>query len=271
VISLLATIVILLFQITISTFVAWAGPPFATDDPEPLGHHHWEIDVASQMSKDKDEISGTAPHFDINYGLLPNVDLHTIVPLSYVNPNDGSTNYGFGDIELGVKFRFVQENDWVPMVGTFPLVETPTGNDKRGLGGGHLRAFIPLWLQKSWERWTTYGGGGYWINPGSENKNYWFIGWAVQHDLSERITLGTELFYITPQAKGEGSHTGFNVGGFFNFSEEHHLLFSAGRDIQGSNRFSMYIAYRLTLGPKEEKKQGALSLMPNKISQYQIK
>jgi hypothetical protein len=212
VISLLATIVILLFQITISTFVAWAGPPFATDDPEPLGHHHWEIDVASQMSKDKDEISGTAPHFDINYGLLPNVDLHTIVPLSYVNPNDGSTNYGFGDIELGVKFRFVQENDWVPMVGTFPLVETPTGNDKRGLGGGHLRAFIPLWLQKSWERWTTYGGGGYWINPGSENKNYWFIGWAVQHDLSERITLGTELFYITPQAKGEGSHTVWNSG-----------------------------------------------------------
>jgi len=157
VISLLATFVILLFQIIITTFVAWAGPPFVTDDPEPVGYRHWEIDVASQMLKDKDGISGTAPHFEINYGLLPDVDLHTIIPLSYVSPNEGSTNYGFGDIELGIKCRFVQESDWLPMVGTFPLVDLPTGNHGRGLGNGKVKVFIPIWLQKSWAPWTTYG------------------------------------------------------------------------------------------------------------------
>ncbi len=147
-ISLLTTVVTLLFQIAISTLV-WAGPPFITDDPEPLGHCHWEIDVASQMTKDKNGLSGTAPHAEINYGLLDNVDLHTIIPLSYVSPNEGPTNYGFGDIELGVKYRFVQESDRFPMVGTFPLIEVPTGDHKRGLGTGHMRAFFPLWLQKS--------------------------------------------------------------------------------------------------------------------------
>jgi hypothetical protein len=217
-------------------------------DPEPVGYQHWEVDVASQISKDKNGSSGTAPHLEVNYGLLPDLDLHTIVPLVYVNPNDGSKNYGFGDIELGLKYRFVQESDRFPMIGTFPLVEMPTGDHNRGLGSGHVRAFFPLWLQKSWEGWITYGGGGYWINPGSENKNYWFIGWVVQRDLTKKITIGTELFHTTPQANEEGSHIGFNLGGIFNFTEMHHLLFSTGRDIHGSNRFSMFIAYQLTFG-----------------------
>ncbi len=264
-ISLLAIILTLLFQITISTFVAWAGAPFISDDPETVGALHWEIDVASQMLKDKFGMSGTVPQVEVNYGLLPDMDLHTVVPLSYVSPNEGSTSFGVGDIELGAKYRFVQESNRFPMVATFPLAEIPTGDHKRALGSGHVRAFIPLWLQKSWEGWTTSGGGGYWIYPGSENKNYWLIGWVVQRDLSKKITLGTELLYTTSQARKAGSHMGFNAGGSFNFSEEHHLLFSAGRDMHGSNRFSMYVGYQLTLGPREEKKEGSLSFTRSKI------
>jgi hypothetical protein len=41
----------------------------------------------------------------------------------------------------------------------------PTGNAERGLGTGHTHGFMPLWLQKSFGKWLTYGGG-YWINPG---------------------------------------------------------------------------------------------------------
>jgi hypothetical protein len=264
-ISILATIAVLVFQITIGTCVAWAGPPFRTDDPGTVGYRGWEIDVASVMSKDKDGTSATAPQLEVNYGLLSNLDLHMIASLSYVNPNEGSTHYGFGDLELGVKYQFIQENHWLPMVATFPLLEMPTGNQKQGLGGGHVNAFIPLWFQKSWDPWTTYGGGGYWINPGQGNKNYWFIGWVVQRDLSEKITLGGELFYTTPEMVGESSQTGFNVGGFFNFTEEHHLLFSIGRDIDGPNRFSMYLGYQLTLGPREEKKEGTLSFARSRI------
>ena len=258
-------IFILIFQIAISTLVAWAGPPFLTDDPEAVGYRHWEVYVASQMVKNKGGLSGTAPHFEVDYGLLSNVDLHAILPLVYSNPDEGATHYGFGDIEIGVNYRFVQESDHLPMVATFPLVGMPTGNHSKGLGAGHVRAFFPLWLQKSWGPWTTYGGGGYLINPGSENRNYWYAGGVLQRDLSEKVTLGGELFYTTPKAVGEGSRTGFNVGGLFNFSEEHHLLFSAGHDIHGPDRFLMYIGYQLTFGPREEKKEEFLSFIRNKI------
>jgi hypothetical protein len=252
---LVAAIIVCLFPFILSPTAAWAGPPFVTDDPEPVEHRHWEIYVASQHAKDKDGWSGTAPHFEVNYGVLPNLQLHLIAPLAYVRPNDGSSHYGFGDLELGAKYRFIQETDWTPQVGAFPIFDLPTGSSSSGLGSGHLRTFLPIWFQKSLGPWQSYGGGGYWINPGSENKNYWFLGWQVQRELSKAIALGAEVFYNTPTAKGEGGRTGFNVGTIFNFTDEHHLLFSAGRDIHGQNRFSAYIGYQLTIGPHEEKKK----------------
>ena len=256
---LLAAIMTGLFPLILGPMAARAGPPFVTDDPEPVEYRHWEIYLASQNALNKDGWSGTAPHFEVNYGALPNLQLHMIVPLAYVKPNQMSSHYGFGDLELGAKYRFIQEGNWWPMVGTFPIVDLPTGRSSKGLGGGYVRTFLPIWLQKSWGPWTTYGGGGYWINPGSGNKNYWFFGWQVQRDLSKSITLGAEVFYNTPPATGAGGQTGFNVGTIVNLTDEHHLLFSTGRDIHGQNRFSAYIAYQLTLGPKEEKKENSTS------------
>jgi hypothetical protein len=64
--------------------------------------------------------------------------LHLIAPFQYVKPKGGDSHYGYGDIEFGIKFRFIQESEKVPMVGTFPLVLFPTGDSDKGLGNGLL-------------------------------------------------------------------------------------------------------------------------------------
>jgi len=161
---------------------SFAGPPYVTDDPETVDYRHWELYLASQAAHDKDGWAGTGPHVEVNYGVWPNVQLHLIAPMAFVLPQDGTGQYGYGDTEVGVKVRFIQEGDWRPMVGTFPLLELPSGNSQNGLGSGLVQAFLPLWFQKSIGSWQTYGGG-YWINPGSGNKNYGFVGWQVQRDL----------------------------------------------------------------------------------------
>jgi hypothetical protein len=246
---LLSLIATALFLAAIDPGNARAGPPFLTDDPEPVEYKHWEFYIASIYAKDKDEQSGTAPHFEINYGIWPNLQLHMIAPLAYAKPNDGSTQYGFGNLELGVKFRFLQETDTTPMVGIFPLIDVPTGNSSRGLGNGQAQIFLPIWLEKSWGPWTTYGGGGYWRNPGNGNKDYWFFGWEGQRDLSKKLTIGAEAFYNAASTE-EGTYAlHFNVGAIINFTDEHHFLFSAGRDIHGDNLFSAYAAYLWTFGP----------------------
>ena len=125
-----------------------------------------------------------------------------IAPLAYARPSGGSTSYGVGDIELGAKLRFIDEGQWRPMVGTFPMFELQTGEAARRLGTGHLHVLIPLWLQRSFGAWTSYGGGGLWVNPGRGNRNYGYFGWQLQRRLSRLATIGTEVFYTTPDQVG---------------------------------------------------------------------
>jgi hypothetical protein len=234
---------------------AWAGPPFITDDPETVEYHHGEFYIASQYAGNKDGREGTLPQFEFNYGIVPDVQLHLLVPFALVHPDGGPTAYGLGDSEVGVKYRFVHEGEDVPQVGIFPIAHIPTGDADRGLGSGHVPLFLPVWLQKSWGPWTTYGGGGYWFNPGGGNRNFWQTGWLVQRDITKALTVGAEIFYFGRDTLAGRGRTGYNAGGIFNMSEEHHILFSAGRDITGDNRLSVYLGYQWTFGPPDDVKK----------------
>jgi hypothetical protein len=136
-------------------------------------------------------------------------------------------------------------------VGTFPLLEVPTGDRQRDLGSGQLQAFLPLWLQKSYGPWTTYGGGGYWINPGPGNRDWGYVGWLVQRQLLPSTSAGAEVFHTTVQTVGGEAETRFNIGLVVDISDLQHVLISAGRGLQGPNEFQSYVAYQLTFGPGE--------------------
>lgn len=225
---------------------AYGGPPFITDDPEPVDYQHWEFYIASMHFETADGWTGTAPHFELNYGVITNVQLHLIAPLTYNAPNDGPVQYGYGDTELGVKFRFLQETSVLPQAGVFPLVEVPTGDENRGLGGGEWHAFLPLWLQKSLGDWTVYGGGGYWINPGAGNQDWGFVGTVLQYQVRDNVLVGGEINYSTPAESGGRADTAFNVGTVIDFTEHQHLLVSVGRSIDGPTEFQCYIAWQFT-------------------------
>jgi hypothetical protein len=229
--------------------LALAGPPFMTDDPETVEYQHNEFYVSSQQVTTQDARSGTLVHFEYNHGATPNLQLHIVVPLAFNNPSEGPSHHGLGDIELGAKYRFLDETDNQPMAGIFPLVITPAGNSGKGLGNGNTQMFLPVWLQKKWGEWQSYGGGGYWINNAANTKNHWFAGWQLQKDISGHLTLGGEIYHSTEAVAGEGASTGFSLGGTYNLDDHNHLLFSVGRGLTNAsktNEFSSYLGYQLT-------------------------
>jgi len=230
------------------TFVgtAYGGPPFITDDPEPVDYQHWEFYIASMHFEMADGWTGTAPHFELNYGVITNVQLHLIAPLAYNAPNDGPVQYGYGDTELGVKFRFWQQTSTLPEAAIFPLLEVPCGNGERGLGSSRCQALLPIWLQKDVGKWTIYGGGGCWINPGAGNRNWGFFGAVLQYQVRDNVLIGGEINHSTPAEIGGRDDTAFNIGTVIDFSEHQHLLFSAGRSIDGPTDFQCYIAWQFT-------------------------
>jgi len=229
-----------------------AGPPYTTDDPEPVEFRHWEVYLAFQNFWTHGQgADGTLPQFEVNYGALPDLQLHAIVPLAWTSPEGGPFRYGFGDVELGAKFRFVHESEWVPQIGTFPLVELPSGSAARGLGAGHVQVLLPIWLQKSFGSWTTYGGGGYWIgNPGPGSSGSWFVGWQAQCQFSKWGTAGAEVYHGMAGQDGGPTDTRFNVGLAIDVSDFQHVLLSAGHSLVSASG-QAYAAYQLTFGPHE--------------------
>lgn len=237
------------YSMLIYSSLGLAGPPFLTDDPEPVEYQHHEFYIASQQTRTASGRDGTLPHLEYNYGAAPDLQLHIIVPYAFSSPVDAPRRSGLGDIELGAKYRLLQETEGRPMMGIFPIVVTHTGDADKGLGNGGTQVFLPVWLQKKWDDWQSYGGGGYWINHAARSKNHWFFGWQLQKDISEHLTLGGELFHSTEQAPDEGSSTGFNLGGSYNFDDHNHVLFSAGQDLTNThmiNKYSSYVGYQRT-------------------------
>lgn len=159
----------------------------------------------------------------------------------------GPGSFGYGDTLLGLKYRFLHESEDWPQAAFYPQMYLPTGNASQGLGTGQFQFLLPLWFQKSWGPWTTYGGGQYWMNPGPGNKNWTFVGWEIQRDLGPTLTLGGEIFYHSPDQVNETDGLGFNLGGYLHFDEINHIAFSAGRDILGNEyQFTGYLAYQWT-------------------------
>lgn len=237
-------------SVLLAPSLAVAGPPYITDDPEPVAYQHWEVYLASQSFDTDGDWSGTAPHVEVNYGGIRNVQFHVITPLAFSAPSGGPSAYGYGDTELGFKFRFVQEKKWIPMIGIFPLVEAPTGNVNLGLGNGSTQLFVPVWLQKSFGKWVTYGGAGVWIDLGDRDRHWWLFGWHLERRVCKWLSVGAEVFYQTPDHHGGSQDARFDIGAVIDFSDVHHLMFSAGRGFVGPNLFQSYVAYQLTFGPK---------------------
>jgi len=225
---------------------AKAGPPFNTDDPEPVELHHWEYYIASINTFRPDVSAGTSPHLEINYGMVPNVQVHLILPMNYNYSGIHGFNLGYSDTEFGIKYRFVNETDNMPQIGTFPILEIPTIRNNQ-FGNGMVQLFIPVWAQKSWGKLTTYGGAGYWINPGVNTRNWLFTGWEVQYDFTPVITLGGELYYHTADAADSKSSLAFNVGGSFNASKEVHFIFSAGHSLMNESFTTLYLGLLWTI------------------------
>jgi hypothetical protein len=141
------------------------------------------------------------------------------------------------------------------MIGTFTMFEVPTGSASSGLGVGKTWYKVPLWVQKSFGPWTTYGGGGVTRVDVPGYRNYPFAGWLVQRDLSKRVTLGTEIFYhgpegpATPQTRPS---TLVDVGGYYNFRDPgFQLLFCYGHTVIGQEENYAYLGLYWTWGKKK--------------------
>jgi len=226
--------------------VAHAGPPYVTDDPQPTDEGHYEIYLFAGGALARDG-SGGAGGIDFNYGAASDLQLTAVLPLAWDRPKAGPSVAALGNVELAAKYKFLHQDDVGVDVAVFPRVFLPAGSG--AVGERHASLLLPLWIGRSWEGWSTFGGGGCTINHGGESHNFCQMGWALTHQLTSALQIGVEAYHQTADSRGGKASTGIGVGATYDLSDRLHLMASLGPGLQNpaaTDRMVWYSALLLT-------------------------
>ncbi len=204
---------------------AFAGPPYLTDDPQPTDTGHWEI-YAFSVGEGRGSTLDANAGLDLNYGPVSGVQLTATLPLGFTHDVADGWRSGTGDVELGVKYRFFHDEARGLSAAIFPRAILPTSSlatDEK------TRFLLPLWVGKDFAGGTSlFGGGGYTINPGPGNRDFWQAAVALTHDVSRKVSIGAELTRQGPDTVGGTGQTRAGLGSIIQLSDHYALLFSAG-------------------------------------------
>lgn len=221
--------------------LAVAGPPFLTDDPEPTDTGHWEIYAPLFESEGSGgDVSGTIGA-EINYGPIKDVQLTVGLPVDFTHDQTGY-RWGAGDLAASLKYRFYHDKAAGIQIAVFPGLTLPTAS--HGLGAGHVTALLPIWAQKDSGKWSIFGGGGYAINPGAGNRDYWTGGIALKRQISNRLLLGIEGDRQGPDTIAGRASTRLGLGAIYHLVGPLSLLASGGPTFtdDGGNGFHAFTA-----------------------------
>ena len=225
---------------------AWAGPPYVTDDPEPTRTGGWENYLYMSGTNTPGTTAGQAG-VELNYGAARNLQLTLTLPEDYVSSH--GTRAGAGDLTVAAKYRFVHAPDesWLPDAAVFPSVTVPTGS--ADFGTGHASLFIPIWFEKDFGKWSTFGGGGYDMNPGAGQRNYLLAGWAIARSFGPRLSLGVELYHQTPIVSGGAALTNLGFGAIYQVTKHWAVMASGGPGLERPSRSgasAFYVSLQFT-------------------------
>ena len=224
---------------------ARAGPPFLTDDPEPTETGHWEIYAPFIEGDGQHNSFQGATGVELNYGAVRDLQITVGLPVDFSHDDNGWRS-GAGDLAFSAKYRFYNNEAAGLQIAVFPGMTVPTGTN--GMGAGTVTGLLPVWIQKDQGPWSIFGGGGYAINPGAGNRNFWTGGLAVTRKFGERLVLGAEVERQGADTDDGRATTSLGVGGTYQLQTALTLVGSGGptfEDRDGASGYHAYLGLRL--------------------------
>jgi outer membrane putative beta-barrel porin/alpha-amylase len=220
---------------------ALAGPPYVSDDPEPTDYRKFEIYAFTEGVAGRAGTDGSSG-IDFNYGAAPDLQMTAVLPVAY----DANT-MGVGNVELAVKYRFAHQADIGWDIAAFPRVILPSIS--RDIGDKHISVLLPLWAEKDWGDWSTFGGGGCVLSRGGRSQDYCMAGWALTRAMTPALHIGAEIVHQGADSKGGHVSTAVGAGATYDLSETYHLLAYWGPSLENASdngRYDWYAAVLFT-------------------------
>ena len=226
--------------------VAYAGPPYVSDDPEPTDYRHFEIYTFNSGTSTRNG-TDSETGIDVNYGGAPDLQLTATLPLGFSFPTGDNTQFGLSNVELAAKYRFLHQATFGWDVAVFPRVFLPSASNV--VGDRNASLLLPVWAQRDLGNgWTTFGGGGCQLYPGAPSQNFCEAGWVLTRQVTSNLQIGAELFHQTANSVAPAT-TSLGIGAVYDVNKTFHLLGYVRTGLQNreeTDQVSWYTAVLLT-------------------------
>ena len=195
----------------------------------------WEINFALSTEKTAgNEWLFEAPLLDINYGVGERIQLKFEVPWVFLHKEGESTKNGPGNSEIGVKWRFFDQETHGVDMSVYPqfLFNYPDSSADRGLVDDGTELFLPMELQRSFGPFSVNPEFGFLLRE--EGQEEWAYGLALGYQLIESLELLGEIHGGADDELRKHQLV-FNLGLRWEFGKHVGLLAAAGRGLRGSS------------------------------------
>jgi len=193
---------------------AFAGHPLGTEDPGTVDPLALQLEVTGETHHFSDG-SETDLGLTLTTGIVPRLDLALNAGYVILAPDEGSSENGIGDLELALKWNFLEEKGSVPGLALKFGSTLPTGDEDTGLGSGGYDLFALLIAGKALGNVEIYLNLGYArIDKTAEGDkpDIFAASLAGKWEMIEALALVGEVMYETPGADGEDPPVAMTAG-----------------------------------------------------------
>jgi hypothetical protein len=247
---------LLVFFLTAPHAFSQGGPPYYTNDPGTPGNFNWEINFGYMPFYYSDRSVSHVPDVDINFGIGDRIQLtYENAWLRVQNPFS-QTQFGLGQSNPGLKWRFYDAGESGLSVSVFPqaFLNNPDHAVRRGITPPSQSFELPAEFSRKFGPIDVDFELGYvFVHKGPDA---WLTGLVVGHEFTEKLELDMELYAQGTFHPSENQPT-IDFGARYKIHRPVILLLMAGRGLEPSNSiqpyFIGYFGVQLLLPPKSYK------------------
>lgn len=183
---LLMFLVALLVCASLPAF-AQGGPPYYTNDPGTPGDLNWEINLGYMPFLYSDQSVSHPPDVDINFGVGERIQLTYENAWLRVHNPSSPTEFGLGQSNPGVKWRFYDAGESGLSVSVFPQLFLNNPNDAvhRAITPASESFLLPFEFSKKFGPVDVdYELGYQFVHKGPDG---WITGLVIGHDFTPKL------------------------------------------------------------------------------------
>jgi hypothetical protein len=223
--------------------LAQGGPPYYTNDPGTPGNLNWEINLGYMPFLFTDHSVSHTPDVDINFGVGDRIQLtYENAWLRVKNPSS-TAEFGLGQSNPGVKWRFYDAGESGLAISTFPqfFLNNPNDAVRRGITPATDSFLLPVEFSKKIGPVDVNWEVGYqFVHKGPDG---WLSGLVVGHDFSPKLEMDAE-FYSQGAFHPSSNQPTLELGARYKIHPSLILLLMAGRSLESdSPNQSYFVGY----------------------------